>query len=94
MQGRTSFDNFGWAFLNILQVMTLDGWNDQMYHMIDALGNGVVAYYILIIFLGTYFGLSLLTAVLSAKFAQLQEETQVYPVFWKALFVSPVTYHL
>ncbi|KAK9823223.1 hypothetical protein WJX72_001160 [[Myrmecia] bisecta] len=74
-EGRTSFDNFGWAILNILQLITLSNWTDgQMYYLIDGAGYGAVIYFILLILFGSFFALNLLTAIISAKFAQLQAQ--------------------
>lgn len=31
--GVTNFDTFGWAFLNVFQIITLEGWSDTMLYV-------------------------------------------------------------
>lgn len=72
-QGRLSFDNFGYAVLNVLQTMTLESWTDaQMFYFIDAVGNYAIAFFVVVVLVGGFFGLNLLVAVITAKFAQAQ----------------------
>mmetsp|Transcript_53434 Transcript_53434/g.169965 ORF Transcript_53434/g.169965 Transcript_53434/m.169965 type:complete len:593 (-) Transcript_53434:66-1844(-) len=69
--GYTNFDNFLWACLNIMQVLTLQGWStDQMYLMYDGAGVTSIFYFILLVLFGAFFSLNLLTAIISVKFAQ------------------------
>ncbi|KAK9849665.1 hypothetical protein WJX84_010185, partial [Apatococcus fuscideae] len=71
--GRLSFDNFGYAVLNVLQTMTLESWTDaQMFYFIDAVGNYAIAFFVVVVLVGGFFGLNLLVAVITAKFAQAQ----------------------
>ncbi len=72
LQGYVSFDNFGLACLQVLQIVTLESWEPgQLYFAINGFGNLILIYYLAIVFFGTYFAFNLLTAVISAKFAQL-----------------------
>ncbi|KAK9829920.1 hypothetical protein WJX72_008649 [[Myrmecia] bisecta] len=77
--GRSSFDNFGFAVLDILQTITLESWTSgQMYYFLDGAGDwSTVPYYVSLIMAGNFFALNLLTAIISAKFAQLQERQDV-----------------
>lgn len=69
--GFTSFDNFGWAFLSIFHILTLEGWTDNsMNLMLNVVPSYlVVPFYVALILLGTFFALNLLTAIISTKFA-------------------------
>ena len=69
--GYTSFDNIFWAVLNIFHTMTLQGWAEVMYLTAD--GAGVLGYifFPLVVVLGGFLGVSLMTAVIAAKFSQL-----------------------
>lgn len=73
----TSFDNFAWACLNILQMLTLDNWTgDLLYPLMDSsLPAVAVIYFVFLAFFGAYFAMQLLIAILSSKFAQVEYET-------------------
>lgn len=79
VQGEVSFDNIGRALLQVLQVVSLESWSEQMYYLLDGIGSVVVVYYFFLIIIGTYFALNLLVAVISAKFAQLHVRTDPPP---------------
>ena len=50
----------------------MESWEPgQLYFAINGFGNLILIYYLAIVFFGTYFAFNLLTAVISAKFAQL-----------------------
>lgn len=71
--GYVSFDNFGVAAFNIFCVITLDNWTpNQLYVLWDAMGPGApIAFFLLLVIFGTYFGLQLFVAIMSSKFAQI-----------------------
>ena len=53
--------------------MTLESWTDaQMFYFIDAVGNYAIAFFVVVVLVGGFFGLNLLLAVITAKFAQAQ----------------------
>ncbi|XRA99340.1 voltage-dependent calcium channel T type alpha-1H [Pycnococcus provasolii] len=72
----TSFDNFWRAFLAVFQTLTLQGWStDLMYHVNDGSGHAVSSvYFVFLVMFGAFFALNLLTAIISAKFAQIHAE--------------------
>jgi len=72
--GFTQFDSFPWAMLQIFQVITLQGWDEQLWYTLDAGGGFAYVYFVLLIVLGSYFCLNLFTAVISAKFSQLSAQ--------------------
>ena len=72
--GYTTFDTFLWACLNIFHCLTCQGWaTDQMYPVYDAVGVTSILYFTFLVIFGTFFTLNLLTAIISAKFGQLNE---------------------
>eukprot|EP00899_Mesostigma_viride_P019947 jgi/Mesvir1/27954/Mv20161-RA.1 len=62
--GYTSFDNFLWALLTILQCVTLEQWTDVMYWTQDGLSGWAFLYFLALIFVGTFFLVNLLLAVI------------------------------
>jgi len=62
--GMTSFDNLPSAILAVIEVITLEGWTDTMYHVREA-NNGNYIYdwfFITLVVAGTFFVLNLVTA--------------------------------
>eukprot|EP00945_MAST-04E_sp_MAST-4E-sp1_P008438 g8438.t1 len=73
--GFTNFDNFINAFVTIFQCITMEGWVDVMYQLMDG-HNGVFAavYFTFLILFGSFFLLNLTLAVLWEQFDRTQEE--------------------
>lgn len=61
--GFTSFDNLGIAMLLVFQVVTLEGWTEIMYWTMDAATGWVTIYFILLVFIGSFYVLNLVLAV-------------------------------
>ncbi len=73
--GYTNFDNFLNAFVTIFQSITMEGWVDVMYQLMDGYSSGFVAiYFCLLIIFGSFFLLNLTLAVLWEQFDATQEE--------------------
>ena len=73
--GYTNFDNFLNAFITIFQSITMEGWVDVMYQLMDGYSSGFVAlYFCLLIIFGSFFLLNLTLAVLWEQFDATQEE--------------------
>ena len=71
--GFTSFDNILWAFLVIIQVITLEGWGLIMFAVMDAWGWPAAIYFVLLILVGSYFVLNLALAVINHEFIEAKE---------------------
>lgn len=75
--GFTSFDNVLWSLLNVFQVVTLDSWSEIMYIAGETREQAVAAaYFIVLVVMGAYCALSLLTAIVSARYKQTAEKEE------------------
>ena len=74
-QGVTSFDNFGYTTVIILQAITFDAWTISMYGLQAVLGSSFAAilFYLPIVFIGGFFLVQLFLAVLFQQFVEIQE---------------------
>ena len=82
--GVTHFDNIGNSMLMIFQITTLEGWYDIMEYLTTAFSGFFIpiiyAYFVFLIFIGTFFILNLTLAVIKVKFEEsreMKEEIQV-----------------
>jgi len=75
--GVTNFDNILYAFINIFQVMTLEGWTDVLYALQDSLSFQVWIYFVVLICIGPYFVIQLFLVVISKKYAELKEQANI-----------------
>ncbi|KAK3256176.1 hypothetical protein CYMTET_34675, partial [Cymbomonas tetramitiformis] len=64
--GISNFDNLAWAFLTIFQCITLEQWVDIMYWTQDATTGWACLYFIVVIFIGAFFLLNLVLAVITS----------------------------
>eukprot|EP00762_Andalucia_godoyi_P008681 ANDGO_00428.mRNA.1 Muscle calcium channel subunit alpha-1 len=71
--GITSFDNMGWALIVVFQCLTMEGWTQIMYFSQDAYAGSTAIYFILIIFLGSFFLVQLTLAVVNDIFESATE---------------------
>eukprot|EP00659_Diplonema_papillatum_P022930 gene22930-35140_t len=74
--GFTSFDNIGYAFLAIFQCITMEGWTDIMYIVMDVSGTLGVFYFVMLVILGSFFVLNLALAVINEQFNNIRAETE------------------
>ena len=77
--GKTSFDNIGMAFLTLFTALTLEGWTETMYHVVDATTPFASLYFIFIIMVGTFFIINLTLAIINTSFegnVKVQNEHQ------------------
>lgn len=74
-----SYDNFGWALLTSLQLVTMDYWESIYNSVIATKGSWYVLYFVFVIFLGPFYLINLVLAVVSLSYEQetaaLQDET-------------------
>ncbi|KAJ8350718.1 hypothetical protein SKAU_G00258480 [Synaphobranchus kaupii] len=76
--GYTSFDNFGWAFLSLFRLMTQDYWENLYQLTLRASGKTYMIFFVLVIFLGSFYLVNLILAVVAMAYdeqnlATLQE---------------------
>ena len=63
-----NFDTFGWAFLQVFQIVTLEGWSDTMHMIQNSFNFFSFTYFYSIVFMGTYLLMNLTLAIISSKF--------------------------
>ena len=66
--GITSFDSMLWAMVSLFQAISLEGWVDMMYQLMDGTSALVVIYFILLILVGALVVMNLFLAVLCNNF--------------------------
>ncbi|OAF68518.1 Sodium channel protein type 4 subunit alpha B [Intoshia linei] len=71
--GYTNFDSFGWAMLNIFQLVTLDFWEDLYDKVIRANGYWNVVFFAIAVFCSSYYLINLMLAVVAIAY---EEEVQ------------------
>jgi hypothetical protein len=62
-----SFDNFPVTLVALFAVVTLQRWTDLMYNLADTHGQGVQAFFIVVVCIGTYVMLNVFVAVLAVN---------------------------
>lgn len=72
--GYTNFDHFGWSSLAVFQLITMDFWEDVYDRVLMSVGPLYVFYFILIIFLGAFYLINLVLAVVATKYADVADE--------------------
>ena len=89
----TSFDNIFLSFLTIFQTITMEGWVDSMYFLkwrlgsVDGAGEfvsgaGAVAaqyYFVLLIWVGSFFVMNLVVAVIYVNYAAVKDASSGDP---------------
>ena len=73
----SNFDTIGNAFVIVFQVITLEGWSSIMYEIMEAFTPISLIYFILLVFIGAYFLLNILLAVIKATFSQNSHSKEV-----------------
>ncbi|XP_073830188.1 sodium voltage-gated channel paralytic isoform X24 [Musca autumnalis] len=72
----TSFDSFGWAFLSAFRLMTQDFWEDLYQHVLQAAGPWHMLFFIVIIFLGSFYLVNLILAIVAMSYDELQKKAE------------------
>ncbi|XP_047673625.1 voltage-dependent T-type calcium channel subunit alpha-1G isoform X11 [Tachysurus fulvidraco] len=77
-KGAINFDNIGYAWIAIFQVITLEGWVDIMYFVMDAHSFYNFIYFIFLIIVGSFFMINLCLVVIATQFSETkQRESQL-----------------
>ncbi|CAD8200926.1 unnamed protein product [Paramecium octaurelia] len=71
----TSFNNVIFSYGQILRTITMDDWSWVMFYTMRIFHPWVWIYYLLIIFVGGFFGFNLVIAVLKTHYAEAAEES-------------------
>ncbi|XDV45049.1 hypothetical protein PO909_013220 [Leuciscus waleckii] len=73
--GYTSYDNFGWAFLALFRVMTQDYWENLFQLTLRAAGKTYMIFFVLVIFLGSFYLINLILAVVAMAYDEQNAAT-------------------
>uniref|UniRef100_A0A3Q3H2G8 Sodium channel protein n=1 Tax=Labrus bergylta TaxID=56723 RepID=A0A3Q3H2G8_9LABR len=74
--GYTSFDSFGWAFLALFRLMTQDYWENLFQLVLRSAGKTYMLFFVVIIFLGSFYLINLILAVVAMAYDEQNEATQ------------------
>ncbi|NWS38328.1 SCN5A protein, partial [Probosciger aterrimus] len=73
--GFTSFDSFGWAFLSLFRLMTQDYWERLYQQTLRAAGKVYILFFMLVIFLGSFYLVNLILAVVTMAYEEQNKAT-------------------
>ncbi|MFT7809510.1 sodium channel protein type 4 subunit alpha A-like [Arapaima gigas] len=73
--GYTSFDSFGWAFLALFRLMTQDYWENLFQLTLRAAGKTYMIFFVVIIFLGSFYLINLILAVVAMAYDEQNQAT-------------------
>ncbi|XP_068581767.1 sodium channel protein type 4 subunit alpha B isoform X2 [Cebidichthys violaceus] len=73
--GYTSYDSFGWAFLSLFRLMTQDFWENLFQLTLRAAGKTYMIFFVVVIFLGSFYLINLILAVVAMAYAEQNEAT-------------------
>uniref|UniRef100_A0A3B3XZ33 Sodium channel protein n=1 Tax=Poecilia mexicana TaxID=48701 RepID=A0A3B3XZ33_9TELE len=71
--GYTSYDSFSWAFLSLFRLMTQDFWENLFHLTLRAAGKTYMIFFVVIIFLGSFYLINLILAVVAMAYAEQNE---------------------
>ncbi|XP_071512566.1 sodium channel protein para isoform X4 [Panulirus ornatus] len=74
--GYTNFDSFGWAFLSAFRLMTQDYWENLYQLVLRSAGPWHIIFFLVIIFLGSYYLVNLILAIVAMSYDQLQKKAE------------------
>ena len=72
----TNFDTFGWAFLCAFRLMTQDYWEDLYQAVLRTAGPWHIIFFLLIIFLGSFYLVNLILAIVAMSYDELQKKAE------------------
>ncbi|XP_065581599.1 sodium channel protein para-like isoform X2 [Artemia franciscana] len=72
----TSFDSFGWALLSAFRLMTQDYWENLYQCILRSAGPWHMLFFIFIIFLGSFYLVNLILAIVAMSYDELQKKAE------------------
>ncbi|MBN3306219.1 SCN2A protein, partial [Amia calva] len=73
--GYTSFKTFSWAFLSLFRLMTQDFWENLYQQTLRAAGKTYMIFFVLVIFLGSFYLVNLILAVVAMAYEEQNQAT-------------------
>ncbi|KAH9426448.1 hypothetical protein DERP_011017, partial [Dermatophagoides pteronyssinus] len=74
--GYTNFDTFGWALLASFRLMTQDSWETLYRAIIRVTGLWHVSFFFVVIFLGSFYSVNLILAIVAMSYDELQKKAE------------------
>ncbi|XP_077068641.1 voltage-dependent T-type calcium channel subunit alpha-1I isoform X5 [Siphateles boraxobius] len=90
-KGAISFDNIGYAWIVIFQVITLEGWVEIMYYVMDAHSFYNFIYFIFLIIIGSFFMINLCLVVIATQFSETKQREHQLMQEQRARYLSSST---
>nr|XP_043884115.1 voltage-dependent T-type calcium channel subunit alpha-1I-like [Solea senegalensis] len=90
-KGAINFDNIAYAWIVIFQVITLEGWVEIMYYVMDAHSFYNFIYFILLIIVGSFFMINLCLVVIATQFSETKQREHQLMQEQRAQFSSSST---
>ncbi|KAM3863913.1 voltage-dependent T-type calcium channel subunit alpha-1H [Diretmus argenteus] len=87
-KGAVNFDNIAYAWIAIFQVITLEGWVDIMYYVMDAHSFYNFIYFILLIIVGSFFMINLCLVVIATQFSETKQRENALMREQRARYMS------
>ena len=75
--GYTNFDSFKWSILSAFRLMTQDAWEMLYKQVLRTAGPLHMLFFVFIIFLGSYYLLNLILAIVAMSYDELQKKAEV-----------------
>ncbi|XP_073182460.1 sodium channel protein type 4 subunit alpha [Lepidochelys kempii] len=75
--GYTSYDTFSWAFLSLFRLMTQDYWENLFQLTLRAAGKTYMIFFVVVIFLGSFYLINLILAVVAMAYAEQNDATML-----------------
>ncbi|XP_062421539.1 voltage-dependent T-type calcium channel subunit alpha-1H-like [Pungitius pungitius] len=67
--GATNFDNIGYAWISIFQVVTLEGWSNIMFYVMNVYSSWSVFYFIFVAIMGSFIMMNVCVVVIATQYS-------------------------
>ncbi|KAM8908795.1 voltage-dependent T-type calcium channel subunit alpha-1I-like isoform 2-T2 [Spinachia spinachia] len=75
--GATNFDNIGYAWISIFQVVTLEGWSDIMFYAMDVYSFWSFLYFIFVAIMGSFIMMNVCAVVIATQYSDNMEHLRL-----------------
>ncbi|KAL6109589.1 cacna1g [Pungitius sinensis] len=67
--GATNFDNIGYAWISVFQVVTLEGWSNIMFYVMNVYSSWSVFYFIFVAIMGSFIMMNVCVVVIATQYS-------------------------
>ncbi|XP_038611370.1 sodium channel protein type 11 subunit alpha [Tachyglossus aculeatus] len=89
--GFTSYDNIGWSMLSMFRLMTQDSWELLYRQTLRASGTGYMLFFVLVIFLGSFYLINLTLAVVTMAYEEQNKNVVAETQAKEKMFLEALT---